>query len=88
MVNNKKKGLIIMLQPIKYYFAIETYDWFTDEKYIELYSSHEELKKGLQEMAERECWDNIKEIFQILEDEKIFSEGYEYIKIYETAIKF
>lgn len=39
-----------MLQPIKYYFAIETYDWFTDEK--------------------------------------IFSEGYEYIKIYETAIKF
>ena len=77
-----------MLQSIKHCFVIETYDWFTDEKYIELYSSYEELENGLQEMAERELWENTQEIFRALENEQEFSEGYEYIKIYETAIKF
>lgn len=75
---------------IYYKYVIECYQQITDERYIELYDSKEELQQGLKELVERDYDDSTvrKEIFEQIENKDIYAEGYEYIKIYETAIKF
>lgn len=69
-------------------WCIESYQGFTDEKYIELYDSKEELWQGLDYMSIREQWtDDKEEIFEDLEEDGEWAWGFDYIKIYQADIK-
>lgn len=69
-------------------FVIESYTGFTDEKYLELHDTKEDLWQSLEEMAVREDWiDDKKEIFDDLKNEGEHAQGYDYIKIYKSYVQ-